>query len=101
MPSVSALSSRFSSEQTASVPVHAHHRIAADLQMQVGGSAVRGGLQKIVNMHQFAARGSRFALSAFATLRRAPFATPNGSWAYERDACLPVLAAAAWSGSPG
>src|SRR6185436_2339527 len=49
--------------------VDAHHRIAADLEMQVGSSTLRGNSQEIVYVHWLAVRGSS-ASAAHAPLRR-------------------------------
>ena len=53
--------------------VHAHHRVAADLEVQVGRAGGHGDLKKLVDMH--AVRGSfqaaSFQLPAFSSELRA------------------------------
>ena len=49
--SVSLRSSRFSSRDDDERAVDAHHRVAADLQVQVGGAARDGNLEEIVEVH--------------------------------------------------
>ena len=50
-PTTSSWSSRLSSVAGISVAAHPHHRVAADLQVQVRGAALDGDLQQIVDVH--------------------------------------------------
>ena len=52
----SSWSRRFSSLAGTSVAADAHHRVAADLQVQVRCAVVDGNLQQIIDMHIWLAR---------------------------------------------